>query len=53
VANEIWEMLDGKRSVEDIILKLGEEFDIDQETLTADVTRVVTELQQEGLVRQL
>lgn len=53
VANEIWEMLDGKRSVEDIIRKLGEEFDVDRETLTADVTRVVTELQQEGLIRQV
>ena len=53
MANEIWEMLDGKRSVEDIIRKLGAEFDVDQETLAADVTRVVNELQQEGLVRRV
>lgn len=53
VANEIWEMLDGKRSLQDIIGKLGEQFDIDQETLTADVLRVISELQQEGLVRQV
>lgn len=53
MANEIWEMLDGKRSVEDIIRKLGAEFDVDEETLAADVTRVVNELQQEGLVRRV
>ncbi len=53
VANEIWEMLDGKCSVEDIIRKLGEEFDVDEQTLSADVTRVMNELQQEGLVRQV
>lgn len=53
MANEIWEMLDGKRSVEDIIRKISEEFEVDRETLTADVMRIVDELQQEGLVRQL
>ena len=53
VANDIWELLDGKRSVADVIRQLGEEFEVDQETLAADVARVLQEMQQEGLVRQV
>lgn len=53
VGNEIWGLLDGKRTIADIIRKLGEEFDVDQETLTADVTRLIDEMKAEGLVRQV
>ena len=53
VANDIWELLDGKRSVADIIRQRGDEFEVEEEQLTADVTRVLQEMQQEGLVRQL
>jgi methyltransferase-like protein len=33
----IWEKIDGKRSVEDIIDALADEYDIDQQTAEADV----------------
>lgn len=33
----IWEKIDGKRSVEDIISALSDEYDIDQQTAESDV----------------
>jgi coenzyme PQQ biosynthesis protein PqqD len=51
VANDIWALLDGKRTVADIIEKLEQEYEIDRPTLANDVCRVLDELSSEGLVR--
>ena len=52
VANEIWGLLDGRRDVRGIIDELGKDYEVDEATLTADVLRMMDELQQEDLVRQ-
>ena len=53
VANDIWNLLDGKRTVSDIISQLEQEYEIDIATLASDVTRTIGELSGEGLVREL
>ncbi len=51
VANDIWALLDGKRTVADIVEKLEQEYEVDRPTLANDVCRVLDELSSEGLVR--
>lgn len=51
VANDIWALLDGKRTVADIVEKLEQEYEVDRSTLANDVCRVLDELSSEGLVR--
>jgi len=50
VASEIWNRIDGVRSVSDIINVLAQEYEVSLPTLVADVHRVVDELQHEGLL---
>ena len=50
VAGEIWNLLDGKRTVPDIVGALAPAYDVDPETLAADVQRTLTELEEEGLI---
>jgi hypothetical protein len=52
VANEIWGLLDGKRTIAEIISELGKEYEVEENTLVADVMRVLDEMSQEGLVQQ-
>jgi hypothetical protein len=52
VAQEIWELLDGKRTVAEIVGRLVEQFEVQPEVLAADVTRVIEEMHEEGLIRQ-
>jgi coenzyme PQQ biosynthesis protein PqqD len=51
VANEIWGLLDGKRTVAEIVHQLEQEYDVDRSTLANDVSRVLDELSSERLVR--
>jgi hypothetical protein len=53
VANDIWNLLDGQRTVAQIVAQLEEEYEIDSETLTNDVSRTLDELSGEGLVRRV
>jgi hypothetical protein len=50
VANEIWLMLDGQQTVQQIIQSLEQEYDVDAVRLAADVCRVLDELSGEGLI---
>lgn len=40
----IWELIDGKRDVGEIVEKLTEEYDIDEETATANVLEFAEDL---------
>jgi Coenzyme PQQ synthesis protein D (PqqD) len=53
VANEIWGLLDGKLTIAEIVERLAEQFDVQREVLVADVTRVIEEMHEEGLIRQV
>ncbi len=50
VAGEIWNLLDGTRGVDEIVVALRESYDIDAETVRVDVSRVLGELEEEGLI---
>jgi hypothetical protein len=52
VANEIWKLLDGKRTLNEIVSELSSEYEVEEATLTTDVLRVIDEMSQEDLVRQ-
>jgi len=51
MANQIWSMLDGERTVADIVRVLGQEYDSHAATLAKDVCQVLEDLAGEGLVR--
>lgn len=44
----IWNLCDGSRSLDDIVTELNKEFDIDVETLQADVLEFVNDLIERG-----
>jgi methyltransferase-like protein len=46
----IWEQIDGKRNVEEIINALIEEYDIDKETCEEDLLSLLSDLKHEGLI---
>ena len=50
VANDIWNLLDGRRAVAEIVDKLQQEYEVDRETLAADIRRLLSEMQEEGLI---
>jgi Coenzyme PQQ synthesis protein D (PqqD) len=50
VAGEIWNLLDGLRTAPEIVTALAQDYDVDTETLTADVQRTLAELAEEGLI---
>ena len=50
IANEVWNLLDGRRCVADIVHILESEYDVDPAILAADVNRLLDEFQQEGLI---
>ena len=52
VANEIWQLLDGKRSIAEIVKQLGREYEVDEARLTTDVLRVTNEMREENLVME-
>ncbi len=53
VANDIWNLLDGRRTVAQIVAQLEQVYDVDSATLANDVTRTLDELSGEGLVRRV
>ena len=53
VANDIWNLLDGQRTVQQIVKQLEEEYETDSETLTNDVSRTLDELSGAGLVKRV
>jgi hypothetical protein len=53
VANDIWNLLDGQRTVAQIVTQLESEYEIDATTLANDVSRTLDELSGEGLVKKL
>lgn len=53
VANDVWNLLDGKRAVAEIVKTLGAEYEVDSETLSNDVARLLEDMQQEGLISSL
>ena len=53
VASEIWRMLAEPISVEEMCARLSEDYDVDGATCRAEVVRLVSQLEEEGLVKQL
>lgn len=43
-ASHIWELCDGKTSIEEIVVNFSETFDVDSRVATKDVTAVVKQL---------
>lgn len=50
VGAEVFNLLDGTRSVEEIISKISEEYDAPYETVKADVTRLIDKMKNHGLI---
>ena len=50
VANDVWNLLDGKRRLCDVVNQLQQEYEVDPQTLALDVQNLVRDLQQEGLI---
>lgn len=50
VANSIWFLLDGQRTVDEIVKCLQGEYDVEPAILANDVCRLLEELNQEGLI---
>ena len=52
VAGRILELIDGERTVEDVVAQLHNEYEVRIETLRSDVLAYVEELLETGLVRK-
>jgi hypothetical protein len=52
VASEIWRMLSSPMSLEEICQKLTAEYDVDSSTCRSEVLTLLTQLEQERLVRE-
>ena len=50
VANDVWNLLDGKRRVCDVVNRLQLEYEVDPRTLAVDIQALIADLQQEGLI---
>ncbi len=50
VGREVWNLLDGARDVASIVRKLGEDYEVDFATLSADVQTLLADMQKEGLI---
>ena len=49
-ARAVWELIDGERSVTDIVAALGEAYDAEQAVLARDVDALLAELEKAALV---
>ena len=47
----VWDLLDGQRSVEELIDAVVVEFEVAREVAAADVARLIASLREEGLLR--
>ena len=50
---EIWKLLDGERTLDDITSILSEKFDSDQEIIKKDITGLITELMKRRMVTKI
>ena len=53
VGTEIYNLLDGKRSFEDIISYLMVRYEVDEETLRKDVATIIEKLEHLGIISEL
>lgn len=53
VGSRVWELIDGQRSVDDIVGVIVQEFDVSQEAAARDVGDFVRELLAKSLVTRL
>ena len=53
VATEIWRMLEEPKSVDEICATLTTDYDVDAATCRSEVLALLSQLEQEGLVKQL
>jgi hypothetical protein len=53
VAADVWALLDGTHSIEEIIETICERYDVDLATAAADVTALITDLTEAALVSQV
>ena len=53
VGTSIWKLIDGARSVEQIVEEIGNEYEVSSDEATKDVFEFLTTLQVEGLIRPL
>jgi len=51
VGTRIWELIDGERSVEDIVGVVTEEYEVDEATARTDVLEFLAALQEKDLIR--
>ena len=51
VGCRIWELIDGSRTVESIVVVIGEEYEVDHRTALDDVIEFLGQLQEKGIVR--
>lgn len=50
VGTSVWHNIDGRRTVENLVELITEEYDVDKGLATADVLRLVEQLADEGLI---
>jgi len=50
VGGNVWNLVDGKRDVSEIVSALGNEYEVDSDTLATDVQALLADMQQEGLI---
>jgi hypothetical protein len=53
VGKDMWELIDGRSSLSDIVHKLSETYDVTEETLTEDLGALLDDLIREDLVRRV
>jgi coenzyme PQQ synthesis protein D (PqqD) len=53
VGTSIWELIDGTRSVEQIVEEIGNKYEVSSDEAAKDVSEFLTALQVEGLIHLL
>lgn len=53
VGKDVWELMDGKRDVAAILGALGDEYEVDFDTLSSDVQALLADMRQEGLILEV
>jgi len=50
VGASFWEMVDGNRSLEDIVTALLDEYDVEETSLTQDIRELLAEMREKELI---
>jgi hypothetical protein len=53
VAARVWALLDGRRTVEDVITQICDEFEVERGEAEADVTQLLSDLEASALISQV